>query len=119
MGCSFGLRKTGLCAGDSGAIYRQTNVEIELMSEKQDLLSPLAGEALPQDTASRQLAIGSLAIVALAIGALAIGALAIGALAVGRLSVGRGYIRKLRIGELEVEHLIIRSTQLKTEVNGA
>lgn len=38
------------------------------------------------------------------------GALAVGALFVGQLRLGRGYIRKLRIGELEVDRLLIRNT---------
>jgi hypothetical protein len=50
---------------------------------------------------------------AAAIGAIAVGAIAVGAIAIGRLSVGslrmrRGYIKTLRIEELEVGRLTIR-----------
>jgi hypothetical protein len=55
-----------------------------------------------------QLAVGRAALGAVALGAIAVGSLAIGALAIGYLRIKRGYIASLRIGELDVDRLIIR-----------
>jgi hypothetical protein len=46
---------------------------------------------------------------AIATGALAVGALAIGRLAIGRLAVRGAAFRRLHIGELEVDRLLLRS----------
>ena len=52
-------------------------------------------------------ALRALAMGALATGAAAIGALAIGAVAVGRLRVGDAAAKKLSVGRLEVDELVI------------
>jgi hypothetical protein len=52
---------------------------------------------------------GSLAIGAVAFGAVAIGALAIGKLAIGKLKLKLGRFETLHVGELTVDHLIVRN----------
>lgn len=54
-------------------------------------------------------AAGALAIGAVAFGAAAIGALAVGKLAIGRLKLKLGQMEKLHVGELTVDHLIVRN----------
>jgi hypothetical protein len=49
------------------------------------------------------------AVAAIATGALAVGALAVGRLAIGRLAVRGAAFRRLHIGELEVDRLLLRS----------
>lgn len=52
---------------------------------------------------------GSLALGAIAFGATAIGALAIGRIAIGKLKLKLGQFEKLHVGELTVDHLIVRN----------
>jgi hypothetical protein len=70
-------------------------------------------EAMKMIKANRHAALGAAAIGAVAVGAFAVGALAIGALAIGVLSIRKlrlmearlddVYVRRLRVGELEIE----------------
>jgi hypothetical protein len=71
--------------------------------------------AMKMIRANRHAALGAAAVGALAVGALAVGAAAIGALAIGVLSVRKlrlmearldeVYVRRLRVGELEIESM--------------
>jgi len=54
------------------------------------------------------------AVAAMAAGALAVGALAIGRLAIGRMAVRGAAFRRLHIGELEVDRLLVRSRMSET-----
>jgi hypothetical protein len=45
---------------------------------------------------------------AVAGGALAVGALAVGAVAIGAVAIGRLVIRRVRLGEVTIEHLIVK-----------
>jgi hypothetical protein len=60
-------------------------------------------------------ALRALATGALAAGAAAIGAFAIGAVAVGRLRVGDAAARKLSVGRLEVDELVIGGKPVRVE----
>jgi hypothetical protein len=60
-------------------------------------------------------ALRALAMGALATGAAAIGALAIGAVAVGRLRVGNAAAKKLSVGRLEVDELVIGGKPIRAE----
>jgi hypothetical protein len=51
---------------------------------------------------------GSARIGALAVGAAALGAFAIGALAIGRLAIGGLAVRRVRLGSVEIDDLIVR-----------
>jgi hypothetical protein len=60
-------------------------------------------------------ALRALATGAVAAGAAAIGAFAIGALAVGRLRVGNAAAKKLSVGRLEVDELVIGGKPVRVE----
>jgi hypothetical protein len=60
-------------------------------------------------------ALRALATGALAAGAAAIGALAVGAVAVGRLRVGDAAAKKLTVGRLEVDELVIGGRPVRAE----
>ena len=60
-------------------------------------------------------ALRALAMGALEAGAAAIGALAIGAVAVGRLRVGNAAAKKLSVGRLEVDELVIGGKPVRAE----
>jgi hypothetical protein len=54
-------------------------------------------------------AVGAAAIGAIAAGAVAVGALAIGKLAIGKLKLKFGRFETLHVGELTVDHLIVKT----------
>jgi hypothetical protein len=72
-----------------------------------DLPAVKVGGIAVSGIAAGGVALRALAMGALATGAAAIGALAIGAVAVGRLRVGDAAAKKLSVGRLEVDELVI------------
>ena len=54
-------------------------------------------------------AAGAAMVGAIAVGAVAIGAIAVGKIALGKLNLKLGHRMKLHVGELTVDHLIVRN----------
>lgn len=73
------------------------------------ILSPRPGTIAKAGAAAGAVAVGAAAVGAIAFGAAAIGALAVGKLAIGRLKLKLGHMDKLNVGELTVDHLIVRN----------
>ena len=71
-------------------------------------LLPRPSSIFKSTAAAGLAAAGAATVGAIAIGAVAIGAIAVGQFAIGKLKLKLGQFEKLHVGELTVDHLIVR-----------